>query len=45
MKACTTLFTKKHVLRNERRNYQPRKVIQSQKKYDSEGQGTFAFSI
>ena len=45
MKVCTTLFQKKHASQDERRNYQQKKVIQSKKKNDSEGQETFAFSI
>ena len=39
-------FPKKHILRNERRNYQPKEAIQSRKKKcDREGQETFAFVL
>ena len=42
-----TSFPKKHILQNERRNYQPKKLFKVEKKEecDSEGQETFAFIL
>ena len=41
-----TSFPKKHILQNEGRNYQPKKLFKVKKKEcDSEGQETFAFIL
>ena len=40
-----TSFPKKHILQNEGRNYQPKKLFKVKKRCDSEGQETFVFIL